>query len=77
MSDFSRGVVTLDGMIYFAAILVVMLYVSMALIGRRHWFSGRAAMGDWSDITSLRTRPWCWPRWQWWSCFATTTRVTT
>ena len=39
-NDFSRGVVTLDGLAYFVAILVVMLYVSMVLIGRRHWFSG-------------------------------------
>ena len=38
--DFSRGVLTLDGLAYFLAIVVVMLYVSMALIGRRHWFSG-------------------------------------
>jgi ABC-2 type transport system permease protein len=40
--DFSRGILTAAGVAYFAAILVVMLYVSMVLIGRRHWFSGQA-----------------------------------
>ncbi len=40
-ADFSHGVVTLSGVAYFAAVLLVMLYVSMVLIGRRHWFSGR------------------------------------
>ena len=33
---------TLSGLAYFAAILLVMLYVSMVLIGRRHWFTGRS-----------------------------------
>jgi len=41
LSDFSRGVLTLSGLAYFAAILVAMLYVGMVLIGRRHWFSGQ------------------------------------
>ncbi len=40
MHDFSRGMLTLAGIVYFLVILVVMLYVSMVLIGRRHWFSG-------------------------------------
>ncbi|MGA7702427.1 MAG: Gldg family protein [Thermoguttaceae bacterium] len=40
MHDFSRGMLSLAGVVYFLMILVVMLYVSMALIGRRHWFSG-------------------------------------
>jgi ABC-2 type transport system permease protein len=39
-ADFGRGVLTLSGVAYFAAILLVMLYVSMVLIGRRHWFTG-------------------------------------
>ncbi len=39
--DFGRGVLTLEGAAYFVAILAVMLYASMVLIGRRHWFSGR------------------------------------
>jgi ABC-2 type transport system permease protein len=40
MHDFSRGMLSLAGIIYFFVILAVMLYVSMVLIGRRHWFSG-------------------------------------
>ena len=40
MGDFARGVLSLAGLAYFLMIFVVMLYASMALIGRRHWFSG-------------------------------------
>lgn len=39
--DFGRGVVSLSGVTYFALIVVVMLYLSMVLIGRRHWQGGR------------------------------------
>jgi len=39
-SDFGNGVLSLAGFAYFLMILVVMLYVSMVLIGRRHWFTG-------------------------------------
>ena len=42
-SDFGHGVLTLSGFIYFLMILSVMLYVSMVLIGRRHWFTGQHA----------------------------------
>jgi ABC-2 type transport system permease protein len=41
-ADFGRGVLTLSGMAYFFAIGIVMLYISMILIGRRHWFTGEA-----------------------------------
>ncbi|BBO35550.1 Gldg family protein [Lacipirellula parvula] len=37
--DFKRGVLSLGGMAYFVAIAAVMVYVSMILIGRRHWQS--------------------------------------
>ena len=36
-SDFQRGVISLSGISYFVLISVVMLYVSMVLISRRHW----------------------------------------
>lgn len=35
--DFARGVVSLSGISYFLMITIVMLYISMVLIGRRHW----------------------------------------
>lgn len=39
--DFGRGVISLSGITYFATIIVVCLYLSMVLIGRRHWLGGR------------------------------------
>lgn len=39
LGDFKRGVLSLGGMTYFLAIAAVMIYVSMILIGRRHWQS--------------------------------------
>lgn len=36
-ADFERGVVSLGGMAYFVMIAAVMVYLSMILIGRRHW----------------------------------------
>jgi ABC-2 type transport system permease protein len=35
--DFERGVISLAGVSYFLMITAVMLYLSMVLIGRRHW----------------------------------------
>ncbi len=35
--DFERGVISLGGVTYFVAIAAVMVYLSMVLIGRRHW----------------------------------------
>jgi ABC-2 type transport system permease protein len=35
--DFQRGVISLGGMAYFVGLAAVMLYISMILIGRRHW----------------------------------------
>jgi ABC-2 type transport system permease protein len=43
LDDFSRGVVSLAGVVYFAAVTAMMLYLCMVLIGRRHWFSGAAS----------------------------------
>ena len=39
--DFSRGVLSSAAAAYFLLIVAVMLYVSVILIGRRHWRSGR------------------------------------
>lgn len=35
--DFERGVLSLGGVAYFIGIAAVMLYLSMVLIGKRHW----------------------------------------
>jgi len=42
--DFSQGVISLSGVLYFASIAVVMLYVSVVLIRRRLWAGRRAAV---------------------------------
>jgi ABC-2 type transport system permease protein len=39
--DFGRGVITFSGVVYFMMIVALALYVSMILIGRRHWFTGQ------------------------------------
>lgn len=47
LRDFSRGVISLPGAVYFLSIAAVSLYLAMVLIGRRHWAGGRdgASMG--------------------------------
>ncbi|NUO78521.1 Gldg family protein [candidate division KSB1 bacterium] len=35
--DFSRGVVSLSGLLYFLSLTAVMLYLNVILISRRHW----------------------------------------
>ena len=39
--DFSRGVISFASIGYFLAIVALMLYLSVVLIGRRHWRGGR------------------------------------
>jgi ABC-2 type transport system permease protein len=40
MSDFGRGVLSFASIAYFLMTVVVMLYLCMVLIGRRHWLGG-------------------------------------
>jgi len=40
-ADFARGVVSLASVAYFLSLVVIGLYMSMVLIGRRHWITGR------------------------------------
>lgn len=39
--DFGRGVFSLSSISYFAMLVVLGVYLSMVLIGRRHWLGGR------------------------------------
>jgi ABC-2 type transport system permease protein len=39
--DFGRGVIGLSSTLYFCLVAVVMLYLCLVLIGRRHWMGGR------------------------------------
>jgi ABC-2 type transport system permease protein len=49
--DFERGVISLSGISYFVMIAVVMLYVSMVLIGRRHWGGRDNQEAMWAHYT--------------------------
>jgi ABC-2 type transport system permease protein len=50
--DFERGVVSLSGMSYFVIIAIVMLYISMVLIGRRHWGGREEEKSMWLHYTA-------------------------
>ncbi|MEQ8835495.1 MAG: Gldg family protein, partial [Lacipirellulaceae bacterium] len=43
--DFERGVLSIGGVVYFLSIAAVMIYLSMVLIGRRHWRAGEETSG--------------------------------
>lgn len=47
-NDFGRGVLSLSHVMYFAAICAVMLYLSVAFIGRRHWRTGVSALPNYA-----------------------------
>ena len=50
-SDFQRGVISLSGISYFVLIAVVMVYVSMVLISRRHWAGREDGQSMWAHYT--------------------------
>lgn len=47
-AGFGRGMVSLSGVAYFGMIVLVMLYLSIALIGQRHWRSTYSAALSWT-----------------------------
>ena len=46
-AGFGRGVISLSGIAYFGGIVVVMLYLSMVLIGQRHWRTTYSTAAAW------------------------------
>lgn len=42
---FGRGIVSFSHILYFAAIITMMLYLSIVLIGRRHWSANQLFLG--------------------------------
>ena len=53
--DFERGVISLSGISYFVMIAVVMLYISMVLIGRRHWGGREEDQSMWAALLGAGT----------------------
>ncbi|MCZ6837534.1 MAG: Gldg family protein, partial [Planctomycetota bacterium] len=43
-ANFGDGLITLSGLAYFLGIIVVMLYLNMVLVGRRHFRGGESAL---------------------------------
>ncbi len=41
--DFANGMLSLSGMLYFGAFTAAVLYLNIALLGRRHWATGQEA----------------------------------
>jgi ABC-2 type transport system permease protein len=41
LDDFGRGVISFGGVLYFVLVIAVGIYLSMVLVGRRHWYGGR------------------------------------
>ena len=50
--DFERGVISLSGISYFVMIAIVMLYISMVLIGRRHWGGREEEKSMWAHYAA-------------------------
>jgi len=49
--DFSRGIISTSGMIFFLGLAVAMLYLSSILIGRRHWVGSPLGKSKYSHFT--------------------------
>jgi ABC-2 type transport system permease protein len=45
--DFGRGVISLSSIVFFVLIVVLGVYLSMVLVGRRHWMGGRDGQSMW------------------------------
>ena len=45
--EFGRGVVPISGVLYFVGLAAAMLYVNVALVGRRHWAGGEKSAALW------------------------------
>ncbi len=45
--DFGRGVISLSSTAFFALIIALGIYISMVLIGKRHWSGGRDGQSMW------------------------------
>jgi len=48
--DFSRGIISTSGMIFFLGLALAMLYLSSILIGRRHWAGSPAGKSKYSHF---------------------------
>ncbi len=40
-NDFGRGVVSISSLAYFLSIIAIGIYLSVVMIGKRHWYGGR------------------------------------
>ncbi len=49
--DFASGVVSLSGILYFASIIVTILYLTVVLLGRRHWPREAGGFKMWAHVT--------------------------
>lgn len=41
LQDFLSGLVTIPGVLYFASLVILMLYLNLVVIGHRHWYRGQ------------------------------------
>ncbi|MBY0585570.1 Gldg family protein [bacterium] len=49
---FGRGIIPLDGMIYFLGLTATFLYVNVVLLSRRHWEGGAQTTARWSNYVT-------------------------